>query len=381
MSEDIKLKFSRCFYIEFFSSFVIAFLLPTAVFYLINLYAISHPESWLTHIIFFDLTVYWVFPLLLIAIISSAFWKFLKNAVPIYSKLLNTPPNLIFSLHGWWFGFTASTIFILTMYFCDLQSVLFFSGDYVAFAIVIGLILYLLDKSILSKPAKNKSIATQGSNPLYILDEQPIEDIESDQLQHDKVVEEIKRIVDGETGQCGKVIALYGRNGSGKTSILKLLSKTLNESGEVKVVQFDPYKYKSDREMTKGFFDALTSSLNESALLPGITNIREDYLSLIYGLKGTASFFELTFKHLGEMLFKPKTHDDLKKNIEWYLSRFNLRMVLIIDNLDRCSIKNRQSVFQLINTVGKVNNLYFIIAASHNELLASQETTLVSLVE
>lgn len=346
------------------------------------MYVVSHSDSWITYIYFFDLTVHWEFSLLLIALISYAFWKFLKNAVPIYYKLIKTPFDLKFSLHGWWFGFTVSTISIILIHFCELQRVVLFSGDYVMSAAVIGLTLYLLDRFILSKTAPKRPIVTPENNPLHILlDEKPIEDIESDQFQHNTVVAEIKRIIDGETGQGGKVIALYGRNGTGKTSILNLLRKTLNESEKIKVVQFDPYKYKSDREMTKGFFDALTSSLNENALLPGITNITEDYLSLIYGLKGTASFFELTFKHIGEMLFKPKTHEELKEIIEWYLTRLDLRVVLIIDNLDRCSIKNRHLVFQLINTVGRVNNLYFIIAASHNEILASQETTLVSLVE
>lgn len=75
------------------------------------------------------------------------------------------------------------------------------------------------------------------------------------------------------------------------------------------------------------------------------------------------------------------SHKKLQAHLNMLLELLDIKIIMLIDDLDRCSIKKRYLLFQLINTIGKMNNIYFILAASPNELLKVNEPHLVSLVE
>jgi hypothetical protein len=80
-------------------------------------------------------------------------------------------------------------------------------------------------------------------------------------------------------------------------------------------------------------------------------------------------------------VFWPKDTSEIRALFEHYLSEHSDKMVVIVDNIDRCSYRSRYLLLQLMNGVGRIRNLHYVISASAEEMLGVEEPRLVSVVD
>lgn len=373
--------FCRWLFIEFFLVFIISTFLLIWIYGKVWLFLSLNQQFFLSKILFSDISLSWYFPLLLMAVIVFFSWRFIPVLVGFSSRIIHTPFIFYHYVHGIFLGLLVSLVVAFFRYLSDFQNVFFFCGDFLVLSVIASIIIWLIERKLKKRVVeKNGSSSVGSGNPLWLLDERPIASEEADLFQHKRIASEIERVIFGNTGINGRVIALYGRNGSGKTSILNLLENVLHNKG-VSVGRLEPYSFRSEKEISKAFFGLLSGLLCQNAILPKVSTIPDKYLSLFYGFTGLTSPIRLFVQSVHDYLSKTYNAEYLRSIFNWYLSERNERLLVIIDDIDRCSVRSRHLLFQLINTIGRINNLYFIISASPNELLGQKEPTLISLVD
>lgn len=250
--------------------------------------------------------------------------------------------------------------------FAYLQRALLYKGDYIISGLLLGYILYQISE--MSLVAKSENSSTDSTK------ERPIEKEEDDLINHLEVAEELRAQLIKDTSPCGKVIALYGRNGSGKTSVINLLKRIMT-TDRFRFVMYEPYKFSNEKEMIRELFSALINGVNKEYYLLGSRSIPNRLIDIIYGashpvLKGLMDYF-----------IPAPSIEEIQSKIREAIMILNHKIVVVIDNIDRCSVNKRYKLFQVMNLIGKMENIYYIVAASPEELLNNSDPQLVSLVD
>src|SRR5947209_5345620 len=98
-----------------------------------------------------------------------------------------------------------------------------------------------------------------NSNPHWFSADRPILNRAADQLDRSSFAEAIAKSIAGWTGKDSLVIALYGKWGTGKTSIKNMIVESL-AAGELKgvgIAEFNAWEVANREQLTELFFDEL----------------------------------------------------------------------------------------------------------------------------
>jgi len=175
------------------------------------------------------------------------------------------------------------------------------------------------------------------------------------------------------------VLGLYGSWGVGKTSILRLIEKDL--AGRAETVWFDAWRYAGSTDIRLALVHAIAAKANEKA---GVGVKIKKTLENI-DLAGVAN---LT---IGVLLNKPgvdvrdalKTSADALSAVESFKSEFEKlvhdftgngsRLVIFLDDLDRCSPEAALAVLEAVKLFVGVRNTVFVVGVDREYLLRSVE--------
>lgn len=251
-----------------------------------------------------------------------------------------------------------------------------FNGDVFFLGVAVGGMLFLLFKN----KYKNKE-SDEGICQL-LLDPNPIGSSDCDLFGFDSISKQLVGMV--ESGDVShRVIALYGKNGAGKSSILKMFSNSIarNKESCCEVCYFYPYLYNSDIEMTRALVDKIVSALNSKYIFPCTMTLTLDFMKSFFGAMSMGGFFGSLFYGIKSLFVREKKVHEIIKMIDYFLKYKKEKIVLIVDDLDRCSVKKRYLFFNIISALNRVEGLYCIVAASPNELLDYSKPKLMSVVD
>lgn len=94
----------------------------------------------------------------------------------------------------------------------------------------------------------------------------PIKDFGEDYLLQEEFVNHLKSIIMDYNSQESLVIQLRGEWGSGKSSILNMLKKSIEEDNEKGplVMYFNPWNFSTKNELIKFFFEELSVLFKEN---------------------------------------------------------------------------------------------------------------------
>ncbi|WP_255258027.1 KAP family P-loop NTPase fold protein [Bacillus wiedmannii] len=153
-------------------------------------------------------------------------------------------------------------------------------------------------------------------------------------------------------------IGVYGKWGTGKTSLMNLVKKSLDE--EFIVCWFNPWTYHSDKDLWIGFRKAIEQTLISHS--KGIRNF-----SVLRTTKTFAmGFFQqstskLPIGKLIDDLIKnagTPVQDEIKASINNYLNRVlpeNTKIIVFIDDLDR--LDDAKRILTILKTVKEIVNI------------------------
>ena len=200
-----------------------------------------------------------------------------------------------------------------------------------------------------------KNISKDSSNKLILFNEV---DVKYDLLNRNIFVDYISSLINYCNPQKSFVFALNGAWGSGKTTILNLVKKTVNEQEIIVIDDFEPWRYNDNETLFRGFYDSITKNKNftfDYSLYKKLYNI---YKVLILGNDNI--FNKISF----DVHFEDNSYslDELKKIISTYLKINNKKVVFIIDNIDRLSKEQIMIIFKTISTLFDFNNFVYILS-------------------
>ena len=156
------------------------------------------------------------------------------------------------------------------------------------------------------------------------------------------------------------VIGLEGKWGSGKTTIINIVTKMIKENNEdiIVIKDFDPWAYNDQCSMFRGMFDAI---LRESNLRYSITKTGR-YIDEMYNLLfedqyiGKLKILNILGRSKEVQIVK------IKEMINNYLRVNNKKIVFIIDNIDRAIPENVELIFKLVNNIFDFNYITYVLS-------------------
>jgi hypothetical protein len=203
--------------------------------------------------------------------------------------------------------------------------------------------------------------------------DKPISQFNEDKLRRDNFVKAlVNQISKFEDKECC-VIGLYGKWGSGKTSIIKLLEKELYKNNYF-TAYFNPWRYKSEDTLLKELFLKILQGAQSDRKLESsiqeLGNLLDEYSQYIAMPK--ISFWGLAFdftsslrglgKGVGKLLKGNASFDAKKIRINHVLRQLALPLIIFIDDVDRLDVNEIQSVFKIVKLTADFNNLIYVIA-------------------
>jgi len=201
-------------------------------------------------------------------------------------------------------------------------------------------------------PAESKSVIGRE----ICESDDPIRGWEEDALNRAAIVDEITVKV-----MIAKrpVIALFGKFGSGKTSILNLLREHL--AGKAIVVSFSTWLPGSQETLTSYLLGDIAGECRKVYVVPGLSKSARRLAS---ALANSLPFIR------GYLEFLPTaTQADEIKSMHVALKRLPKRVVVLLDELDRMERDELLTLLKIVRGISTLPNLSFVCAADRRELI------------
>ena len=207
--------------------------------------------------------------------------------------------------------------------------------------------------------------------------DRPIENCDQDLLGRSTFSKQLGKSLFEYDSSDGLVIGLYGKWGSGKTSVINMAISELNrlsstEENEPLTMSFSPWNYSDKNNLISIFFQQLKNTIDyqdNEELKKKVGTALSDYADAFDALSiipviGTslASVTRAIAKGYGE---KFKTEQDLSKTreiLEKALLAINKKIIVVIDDIDRLTKSQIRDIFQLVKQVADFPNIIYVLA-------------------
>lgn len=162
----------------------------------------------------------------------------------------------------------------------------------------------------------------------------------------------------------GLVLAIYGQWGSGKTTLLNFVVHYLEHAAEDQrpvIVHFNPWWFSGHEDLTRRFFDQLQATLNKRHDLG--KQLRERIAGFADLLAETPLPYASAAKAVAKVA-RPVPEDvpALKESIANELIAQKIKILVIMDDIDRLTGEEIRQLFRVIKAVGDFPNLIYLLA-------------------
>lgn len=206
---------------------------------------------------------------------------------------------------------------------------------------------------------------------INVINDKPILKIEEDKLSRKDFSTSIADIILSQPKNECFTLAINGKWGSGKTSVLNMTKQIIKQSTEIDfipvVVDFAPWNVLDENALIGQFFDCLSDKLTKNYVKKIILNKhRANILKLFAQLPKIGPFFNI----LNELLDKyeqcfvgdKKNLLYIKDKIHKKLENSPYRFIVFIDDLDRLNQTEIKLLIQLIKAVCDFPNVTYVLA-------------------
>lgn len=207
--------------------------------------------------------------------------------------------------------------------------------------------------------------------------DKPIECINNDLLGRSSFSKQLGKALCNYPGTDSLVVGLFGRWGTGKTSVINMALQEISEisNGSEKspiIIKFSPWNYSSQDNLILQFFKCIESKIalqENDAVKKKIGKALADYadafdiVSVIPVVGGIiAPIAKTAANSVGKRLSKQKDLDESKKVLEEALLEYDRKIIIVIDDIDRLSNVQIRDIFQLVKQVADLPNMLYVLA-------------------
>lgn len=218
--------------------------------------------------------------------------------------------------------------------------------------------------------------------------DKPIEDFKDDILGRGTFAKQLAKAIISLSTTDNFTIGLFGKWGSGKTSIINMaekeierLSKDMPEDKSPIVVRFEPWNFTDSNNLILQFFKYLRNQLDikdNSKLKRNIGEALQSYSSAIESTMSIpvisshisdlipfSGIIKSSMKFIGVLFKNNAAENDLlkaKEKLAELLRKPDRKIVIIIDDIDRLTNNQIRLIFQLVNSVAGLPNLVYVLS-------------------
>ncbi|WP_068785036.1 KAP family P-loop NTPase fold protein [Paenibacillus phocaensis] len=180
------------------------------------------------------------------------------------------------------------------------------------------------------------------------------------------------------------VVGLYGSWGTGKTSIINLClefieDQQINLENRMIILKFNPWNYSDQNQLIQQFFNEMIAVIKKKTIAEKAKMITQKILSYSRVLKPlkyipvVGQYSELG-SDIAEVLKEDtKELSELKNEINELLLSLEVKVLIIIDDIDRLNRQEIKQIFQLIKSLGDFNNTIYLVAFDKDVVVAALE--------
>lgn len=174
------------------------------------------------------------------------------------------------------------------------------------------------------------------------------------------------------------VLGIYGAWGEGKTSVLNLIEEELKKSDKVAVVRFNPWYFRSEAVLIKGLFETLAEGVGKK-----LASKREQFGDALGKLGTFLSLASISVAggavsvSPGEGVSKIASElsqaelSEHRKRIQEILRAAGVRVVVLIDDIDRLERQEIQALFKTVRLSADFERVSYILAFDRDVVAAS----------
>ena len=204
--------------------------------------------------------------------------------------------------------------------------------------------------------------------------DRPINNVNEDLLGRAPFAQTIGKALYEYKGEESLVIGLYGKWGTGKTSVANMALQTLkelsvDEQSKPIVIRFAPWYYSDKDNLVNRFFSSLKAQIDLDSsedfkdkvgnALQGYADVF-DYVPFIPA--PVAKMLKGASKVGGQVLSEKKDLDTAKNKLNTILRNEKRKIVVLIDDIDRLTNPQIRDIFQLVKQVGDLPYITYILA-------------------
>ncbi|MFQ5963192.1 MAG: P-loop NTPase fold protein [Candidatus Scalinduaceae bacterium] len=201
---------------------------------------------------------------------------------------------------------------------------------------------------------KKKENASVTSDIISLSDE-PIKLAKYDKLGRNKFIEDLYKEISCLPFNDSFVFGIHGKWGEGKTSTIYLLLERFKDNKNFIVVNFDPWYFNDEKAIISAFYGEIERTINKRFIFPNLKKAFNKYLKIVSsGLLQTGIMNNLTF---GE-----ESIEEVKQRIESYIEQIGIKLLIIVDDIDRLQAEEILLVFKLVRLNTKFKNTIFLLS-------------------
>lgn len=226
----------------------------------------------------------------------------------------------------------------------------------------------------------------------------PIKTKKDDLLGRVKFSESLGKALLEWKNEDGIVIGLYGKWGSGKSSVINLAIEYIeNETKKKKytkkdkpiIIRFNPWNFTEQNQLITIFFSELAKAINYYDKGADAKKVGQKLItyskfftvmSLVPGLDPYAKIVEKVFKQVGETTkdwgeLQTKNLEQFKEELDKTIQKLGRKIIIVIDDIDRLNEKEIKQIFQLVKQNANFpNTMYFLSLDQEKALKQIGET-------
>ena len=233
----------------------------------------------------------------------------------------------------------------------------------------------------------NESFITSEEKPKEIEtsfhDDSPIKKPKHDSLGYTALAKAIANCILANKRPEGSVIAVHGAWGVGKSSTINLVCRAISKSNsDIIIINFNSWCYRSEEGIVDGFFQELYFGLKSDKKFQESANSLDSLIKLAHRISGFTnaighglnSWIPLAGNMIlkGNKLIKKRASSEekiesLQKKIGEKLKEIDVRVLIVIDDIDRLSPEEAIAIFRLIKSVGRLKNIIYLLGYDRKE--------------
>lgn len=191
------------------------------------------------------------------------------------------------------------------------------------------------------------------------IDERPIDKGINDKLGYKEYAASVVEKLSKSNIENSFAIGINSQWGTGKTTFMNLIKQEI-KSGESKnkylIMDFNPWNFEGTQQLKYNFFESLGQVISKEAVLT--PHSFKNYASKVSGLS-----LGVLMDTINQILPKTdKSIEELKKTVEEITKQLNKKIIVFIDDLDRCDYEEILEVLKIIRNTGDFPNVIYVCA-------------------